>query len=66
MTDHGDIKEALIRTLVDEASSQTCILDGEDREMLVKFHMGQVTLQELDVFALAKAKRIEEQKNRPQ
>lgn len=66
MTAHNDIKEALVRTLVDAASSQNDILDPEDREMLVKYHMGQITMAELDQFALAKAKRIEEQEKRPQ
>ena len=66
MADHINIKEALIRALVDAASSPKSILDPEDREILVKYHMGQITRQELDAFANAKAKRLLDQKDNPQ
>lgn len=66
MTDHSDIKEALVRTIVDAASSQKDILDPEDKEMLVKYHTGQITRTELDAFANAKAKRMLDQKDSPQ
>ena len=65
MSDHSDIKEALIRTIVN-FSSQNGMLDPEDREMLVKYHMGQITRSEFDAFALVKPKRISEQETRPQ
>lgn len=66
MSDHSDIKEALVRAIVDAASSEKGTLDSEDREMIVKYHLGQITRTELDRFALAKAKRIHEQGKRPQ
>lgn len=66
LTDHSDIKEALVRTIVEAASSQKGILDPEDQEMIVKYHMGQITIQELNAFANAKAKRISDQKDSPQ
>jgi hypothetical protein len=66
MADHTNIKEALIRALVDAASSQKSVLDPEDREILVKYYMGQITRRELDAFANAKAKRLLDQKDNPQ
>ena len=68
MTDHSDIdiKEALVSIVVDAMSSEKGILDPEDREMIVKYHMGQITRTELDAFASAKAKRILDQKDSPQ
>lgn len=57
MSDNSDIKQALIRTIVN-FSSQNGMLDPEDREMLIKYHMGRITRSELDAFAQAKAKRI--------
>lgn len=65
MSNHSDIKGALIRAIVD-FSSQNGMLDPGDREMLVKYHVSHVSKSELDAFALAKTKRIKEQEKRPQ
>ena len=65
MTDRSKIKEALLRVVI-EAASQYGTLDQEDRDMLVRYHMGQITREQLDAFTAAKAKRIQDQINNPQ
>jgi hypothetical protein len=59
------IKRALAASLVRIASEKTA-LDSEDQEMLIKYHLGEITKSELDTFAVAKARRLEQQIKRPQ
>ena len=65
MTDRSKIKEALLRVVI-EAASQHGTLDQEDRDMLVRYHLGQITREQLDAFTSAKAERIQDQINNPQ
>jgi len=65
VTDRSKIKEALLRVVI-EAASQHGTLDQEDRDMLVRYHLGQITREQLDAFTSAKAKRIQDQINNPQ
>jgi len=46
--------------------SENSVLDKEDEEMIVRYQMGEITKQEFEAFANAKALRIEEQIKRPQ
>ena len=64
MTD-SDIKEVLLRVIIRTASDGGT-LDAEDQEMLVRCHMGRITHDALDAFAMMKAARLEQQLNQPQ
>ena len=65
MTERSEVKRAFLRLVVD-AASWNRVLDSEDREMLVKFHMGEITKDQFDAFTAAKAQRLQEQIDRPQ
>ena len=50
----SEMKRALLRIVIGLQSEGT-LLDTEDQEMLVLYHMGEITKGELDHYALRKA-----------
>ena len=60
-----EIKKALLTSVVRTASENT-VLDDEDQEMLIRYHMGEITESDLEAFADAKALRLEQQIKRLQ
>lgn len=64
-TERQELKRALLRSVVRIASEKS-VLDKEDEEMIVRYQMGEITKQEFEEFANAKALRIEGQIKRPQ
>lgn len=64
-TERQQLKRALLASIV-RISSENSSLDDEDQEMLVRYHMGEISRSELDSFAIAKANRLEQQVKRPQ
>ena len=50
----SEMKRALLRIVIGLQSEGT-LLDTEDQEMLVLYHMGEITKGELDNYAIRKA-----------
>ena len=59
------LKRALL-SLIIRTASEGSGLDNEDQEMLVKHRMGEITRSQLEAFINMKAKRIQQQIERPQ
>ena len=53
----SEIKRALVRVII-RAQSEGSLLDDEDQEMLLRYHMGEITKVELDNYATRKADRL--------
>ena len=53
----SEIKRALLRVII-RAQSEGSLLDDEDQEMVLRYHMGEVTKVELDNYATRKADRM--------
>ena len=60
-----ELKRALLTSIV-RSACENGVLDKEDQEMLIRYHMGEITKGDLESFAVGKAGCLEQQMKRRQ